>query len=448
MAPATSDNLGFLGDLIDRALKAGADSADAIVADSVALSVSQRLGKPEKLERAESSDVELRVLIGRQAAIVSTSDRREATIAELVDRAISMARSVPEDPYSGLADPEQIASSFPDLDLNDAAEPEAEGMIDYARRAEEAALAVSGVTNSEGAEMSWGRTGISLAASNGFSGAYTRSSRGLSCAVIAGEGTAMEVDYDYTTAVYAEDLDPAEDVGRRAGERAVSRVGGRKVNTNRVPIIFDRRVSSSLLGHLLGAINGAAVARGTSFLIDRLGQPVFAPGITIIDDPFIPRGHRSRPFDGEGLAPRKMSIVDDGVLTSWLLSLRSARQLSLAPTGHAGRGAGSPPSPSPANFHMAAGKTTRSDLIGGVEQGLLVTQMLGSSISMTTGDYSRGASGFWIENGQIAYPVNEVTIAGNLKDMFKAITPADDLELRTGVDAPTLRVDGMTVAGR
>ncbi len=448
MAPHTADNLGFLGDLIDRATKAGADSADAVVSDSVSLSVSQRLGAPEKLERSESSDVELRVFVGRKAAMVSTSDRREASIAELVDRAIAMARSVPDDPYGGLADPDQIAQSYPDLDLNDAAEPNAESMIEYARRAEEAALAVPGVTNSEGAEMSWGRSGTSLAASNGFSGAYTRSTRSLACAVIAGEGTGMEIDHDYTTAVYAEDLRAAEDVGRRAGERAVSRLGARKVDTKRVPIVYDRRVSSSLLGHLIGAINGAAIARGTSFLIDRLGQPVFAPGITIVDDPFVPRGPRSRPFDGEALAPRRMSIIDDGVLTTWLLSLRSARQLSLAPTGHAGRGNGSPPTPAPANLYLAAGSTSREDMIADIDEGLLVTQMLGSSISTTTGDYSRGASGFWIEKGKIAYPVNEVTIAGNLKDMFKAITPADDLIRETGVDAPSLRVDGMTVAGK
>lgn len=448
MARQSTDNLGFLGDLIDSATKAGADSADAIVAESVSLSVSQRLGAPEMLERSESADVELRVFVGRKAAIVSTSDRREATIAELVDRAIAMARSVPEDPYGGLADPDQIAQSYPDLDMNDPAEPDAETMIDHARRVEEAALAVTGVTNSEGAEMSWSRSGISLAASNGFAGSYKRSQCGLSCAVIAGEGTGMEIDHDYTTAVYAEDLRSAEDVGRRAGERAVSRLGARKVDTNRVPIIYDRRVSSSLLGHLIGAINGAAVARGTSFLTDRMGQPVFAPGVTIIDDPFIARGKRSRPFDGEALAPRRMSIIDDGVLTSWLLSLRSARQLSLAPTGHAGRGSGSPPTPAPANFYMAAGSTARDSMIADIDQGFLVTQMLGSSISMTTGDYSRGASGFWIEKGQIAYPVNEVTIAGNLKDMFKAITPADDLDRETGVDAPSLRVDGMTVAGK
>jgi PmbA protein len=447
MASQTSDNLGFLGDLIERAKKAGADAADAVAADTVSLSVSQRLGKPEKLERSESTDVDLRVFVGKRMAIVSTSDRRETSIPDLVERAVSMAKAVPEDPFSGLAEPDQIARDYPDLDLCDSSEPDAQSLIEYARVAEEAALAVDGVTNSEGAEMSWSRRGTTMVASNGFSGAHLRSSRALSAAVIAGEGTGMEIDYDYTSAVYAEDLAPAEEVGRRAGERAVARLHARKVDTKRVPIIYDRRVSSSLLSHLVGAISGAAVARGTSFLMGRLDSAVFAKGITIVDDPFIRRGHRSRPFDGEGLAPRKMLVIDDGRLTTWLLSLRSARQLGLSPTGHAS-GSTFPPLPSPSNFYLQPGSVSREALIGDIEEGLLVTHMMGSSISATTGDYSRGASGFWIEKGQIAFPVNEVTIAGNLKDMYAAMTPADDLEFQTGIDAPTLRVDGMTVAGR
>lgn len=443
-----SSDLDLLSDLISRAKAAGADTADAILADGTSLSLSQRLGRPERLERAEGGDLGLRVFVGRQSAIVSSSDRSKAALAELVERAVAMARAVPEDPFAGLADPGQLARSWEDLDLDDPAEPSAEDLIAAAKEAEETALAISGVTNSEGAEAGWGRTRISLVSGNGFSGSYSRSSRSLSVSVIAGEGVGMETDYDFTSAVYAEDMEDAATVGRRAGERAVARLGARKVASARVPVIYDPRVAGSLLGHLTGAISGPAIARGVSFLKDRMGDALFAPGIEIVDDPHRRRGRRSKPFDGEGIANRRREIVTDGRLTTWLLDLRSARQLGLETTGHAARGTSSPPSPSPTNLFLRPGKDDPKALIGGIGKGLYVTQMMGSAVNGLTGDYSRGATGFWIENGEIAYPVNEVTVAGNLKEMFARLVPASDLVFRTGIDSPTVMIDGMTVAGR
>lgn len=443
-----SSDLDLLSDLISRAKAAGADTADAILADGTSLSLSQRLGRPERLERAEGGDLGLRVFVGRQSAIVSSSDRSQAALAELVERAVAMARAVPEDPFAGLADPGQLARSWEDLDLDDPAEPSAEDLIAAAKEAEETALAISGVTNSEGAEAAWGRTQISLVSGNGFSGSYSRSSRSLSVSVIAGEGVGMETDYDFTSAVYAEDMEDAATIGRRAGERAVARLGARKVASAKVPVIYDPRVAGSLLGHLTGAISGPAIARGVSFLKDRMGDALFAPGISIVDDPHRRRGRRSKPFDGEGIANRRREIVADGRLSTWFLDLRSARQLGLETTGHAARGTSSPPSPSPTNLYLQPGKDDPKALIGGIEKGLYVTQMMGSAVNGLTGDYSRGATGFWIENGEIAYPVNEVTVAGNLKEMFARLVPASDLVFRTGIDSPTVMIDGMTVAGR
>lgn len=450
MAPVpsgTAPSLDLLEDLLRKAKAAGADAAEALAFDSVHLSLSQRLGKPEKLERAESGDLGLRVLIGRNQAIVSSTDRKPEALDELVARAVAMARLVPEDPFCGLADPAQITTAVPGLDIDDPTEPSSEDLIAQARIAEEAALAVDGVTNSEGAEGSWSRSGVAMVASNGFSGSYHVSRRSLSVAVLAGSGTGMERDYEFTLAVYADDLMSADVVGRGAGERAVKRLNPRKVASCKVPVVFDPRVSKSLLSHLAQAIKGPSIARGTSFLKDRLGQAIFAPGIEIIDDPFIRRGLRSRPFDGEGLPMSRRKIVDDGVLTTWLLDLRSARQLGLAPTGHAGRGTSSPPSPMPSNFFLSPGPRSPQDLIGAIDQGFYVTEMMGSGVNGVTGDYSRGAVGFWIENGRIAYPVSEVTLAGNLKEMYLALEPANDLTLRYGIDAPTVRVDGMTLAG-
>lgn len=444
---ADTDARNLLSDLIARTTAAGADAADAILVESTSLSLSQRLRQPERLERSESTDLGLRVFVGRRMAIASTADLRPAALDELVERALAMARAVPEDPCCGLAPPELLATDWPDLDLFDPGEPSADALVARAREAEGAALDVSGITNSDGAEAGWSRMMVTLAGTNGFSGRYGRTGNQLSVAVIAGNSGQMEVDYDFTAAVHEADLEAAELVGRRAGERAVRRLGGRKIATARMPVVFEPRLSNSLLRHLAGAISGPAIARGTSFLKDRLDTAIFAPEVTIIDEPRLPRGLRSRPFDGEGVASHRQAIVAGGTLTRWLLDLRSARQLGLESTGHATRGTSSPPSPAPSNLFLEPGSRSPKDLMADIDAGFYVTALMGMGVNQVTGDYSRGASGFRIEQGEIGLPVSEVTIAGNLLDMFRTLVPADDLVLKTGIDAPTVRIDGMTVAG-
>ena len=439
--------LELLDDLIRKARARGADAADALLVNSASLSHAQRLGKIEKLEREESSDLGLRVLIGKKQAIVSSTDHSGQALDELVERAIAMARTVPEDPYCGLAEPDQLSRKTPELDIADATVPTQKSLTERARACEEAALAVAGVTNSEGAEASWGRSEVALAASNGFAGSYAVSHQGVAASVIAGEGTAMESDYDYTSAVYGADLEDAAAVGKRAGERAVRRLNSRKVPTAQVPVVYDPRVAGGLLRHLIGAISGPSVARGTSFLKDRLGEAVFHSGITIVDDPHRRRGLRSKPFDGEGVANERRDIVADGTLTTWLMDLASARQLGLATTGHASRGTSGPPGPSPTNVYLEPGAVDPTALIADIKIGFYVTSLMGMGVNGVTGDYSRGASGFWIENGEITYPVSELTVAGNLKDIYRNLTPADDLTFRFGVDSPTVRIEAMTVAG-
>ncbi|OAN48078.1 modulator protein [Paramagnetospirillum marisnigri] len=447
--PTSPSPLDLLGDLVAKARKAGAEAADAVLIDSVSLSVGMRLGELERLERAEAGDVGLRVLMGKRQAFVSSSDRSPKALDELVERCVAMARIVPEDPWCGLADPSQLATGLPDLDVCDPSEPSADCLIDMVRRGEDAARAVSGVTNSDGSEAGWGRSGVAIVGSNGQSFSYGVTSSSLSVSVLAGGGNqGMERDHDYTSAVYLSDLRPPEDVGHEAGRRAVHRLGGRKVATRSVPVVLDPRVARGLLSSLAGAINGAAIARGTSFLKDRLGQPVFAKGVRVVDDPHRPRGLRSRPCDGEGLATMRRAIIEDGVLTTWLMDLRSARQLGLASTGHASRSTGSPPSPSASNFYLEAGVVTPAEMIHDIPDGFYITDLFGQGVNGVTGDYSRGAAGFWISGGEIAFPVSEVTVAGNLKDMFLNLTPASDLELRHGLDSPTVRIDGLTVAGR
>jgi PmbA protein len=444
-----SDTLALLDRLVSKAKAAGADAADAVLIDSISVSVGWRLGKLERLERSEGGDVGLRVLLGKRQAMVSSSDRSASALDELVERAVAMARTVPEDPYAGLADPSELAKEFPDLDTCDAAEPSAEHLLDLCKRAEDSARAVEGVTNSEGADAGWGRSEVVFVASNGFAHSYAVTSGSLSTSVLAGNGsTGMERDYDYTSAVHMADLRAPEDVGHEAGKRAVRRLGARKVKTCQVPVVFDPRVSRGLLGSLSGAINGAGVARGTSFLKDCLGKRVCAPGIRVIDDPHRRRGLRSRPCDGEGVTTRRMAVVEDGVLTTWLLDCRSARQLGMKTTGHASRGTASPPSPSASNLYLEPGPVTVAEMVGDIVSGFYVTDLFGQGVNMVTGDYSRGAAGFWIEGGEIAYPVSEITIASNLRDMLLNMVPANDLVFRYGVDCPTLRVDGMTVAGR
>ena len=446
-AASPPDPLALLDDLISRSLAAGADAADGVMFESASLSVSHRLGKSEGIERAESQDVGLRVFCGKRQAIVSSTDTGRRALAELVERALAMAKAAPEDPYCGLAEAGRLASDFPDLELCDEAEPSPDELALRAAAAEDAARSVPGISNSEGAGAGWSRGKVSLATSAGFAAAYATSQHSTSASVIAGEGNRMERDYDYAVARYIADLTDPETIGRTAGTRAVRRLNPKKASSGQMPVIYDWRVAGGLLNHLASAISGSAVARGTSFLKDSLGQAVFASGVTITDDPRRARGLRSKAFDGEGVATSARHIVEGGVLTTWLLDSRSGRQLDLETTGHAARGASSPPSPSPANLYLAPGAETPEALIGAVDKGFLVTELMGMGVNPVTGDYSRGASGFWIENGEITYPVSEMTVAGNLVEMFAGLTPANDLVLRHGIDAPTVRIDGMTVAG-
>ncbi|MGG5811327.1 TldD/PmbA family protein [Falsiroseomonas sp. CW058] len=441
------NELNTLSDLVAAAKRAGADAADALHVANASLSVSRRLGRIEQLERAEGVDLGLRVFVAGRQAIVSTTDPDPKGFAQLAERAVAMARVVPEDPHGGLADRLDPLRDAAPLDLDDGQEPAAEALIARAAAAEDAALAVKGVTNSEGADASWGRVRIALVTSAGFAGAYSRSSHSLSCTALAGSGTAMERDYEWSSVVHLADLDDAATIGRKAAEKAVARLNPVRARTARIPVVFDPRVSASLLGHLAGAINGAAVARGTSFLRDSLGQQVLAKGLTVRDDPTRRRGLRSRPFDGEGMAGTPRAIVEDGVLTSWILDWRSARQLGLQSTGHASRGTGGPPGPAPTNLWLEPGALTPAQLMADIAEGLYVTDLIGMGVNGVTGDYSRGAAGFMIRGGALAEPVSEITIAGNLKDMFLHLTPADDLVFRRGSDAPTIRLEGLTLAG-
>ncbi len=433
--------------LVKAAKTAGADTADAVAVRGVSVSVEVREGAVEESTRAEGDDVGLRVFVGRRQAVVSTNDIK-ADAAELAQRAVAMAKVAPEDAYAGLADQDRLTRAIPDLDLIDPDLPTVAVLEQRARGAETAARAVTGVTKSGGASASAGISGLVLVTSHGFHGAYLSSSQSVSVEAIAGEGTAMERDYDYSYVIHGSDLEDPAKVGRTAGERAVKRLNPRKVATKKVPIVFDRRISGSLIGHLSSAINGSAVARKTSFLRDKLGQRLFKPGIRIVDDPLRKRGLRSRPFDAEGVAVKPLAVIDDGVLTSWFLDSATARELKLTTTGHAQRGVSSSPSPGASNLHLAAGKDTPEALIADIAEGFYVTDLIGMGVNQVTGDYSRGASGFWIENGKLGYPVSEVTIAGNLVDMFAALTPANDLEFRYGTNAPTVRLEGLTVAGR
>ncbi len=443
----TANDLNLLSDLVGKAKRAGAEAADAILFESASLEVSYRLGAREDLERSESKDLGLRIFLGQKQAIVSSTDISPASLEELLQRGLAMASAMPDDPYCGLADTDRLCKEIPDLDLDDGEEPTPEALYEMAAEAEAAALAVDGVSNSESAGASWGSSRIALFTSNGFSGGYATSSHSLFASVIAGEGTGMERDYDFTSARHAADLAGAAAIGTAAGERAVRRLNPRKVESQQSPVIFDPRVSHSMLGHFTGAVSGMSVARGTSFLRDSLGKKVFADGITIVDDPHRPRGLASKPFDGEGVENREWLLANNGELATWIMDSASARQLGLATTGHASRGTSGPPSPSTTNLYMRPGACSRDDLLAGVASGLYVSELIGFGVNGVTGDYSRGASGFWIENGVLTHPVSELTIAGNLKDMFLNITPADDLTFRYGSNAPTLRIDGLMVAG-
>ncbi|HWM46539.1 MAG TPA: TldD/PmbA family protein [Xanthobacteraceae bacterium] len=432
--------------LVAAARRAGADAADAIATRGMSTSIEVRDGTVEESERSEGDSLGLRVLVGQKQAVVSTSDVA-ADVDALATRAVAMARVAPADKYAGLADPQLLARTIPDLDLLDPELPAVARLEEMARAAEAAALAVPGVSKSGGASASAGIGGVVLVTSTGFSQAYLGSQHGISMQAIAGEGTGMERDYDYSSAIHGADLEAPETIGRSAGERAVKRLNPRKVTTRKVPVVYDPRVAGSLVGHLASAINGAAIARGTSFLKDKLGANVFADGIVIVDDPLRRRGLRSRPFDAEGVAGQTRALIDGGRLTTWILDCATARELGMTTTGHAQRGVSSTPSPGATNLHMAAGTLAPKELIADIAEGFYVTDLIGMGANIVTGDYSRGAAGFWIERGEITYPVSEVTIAGRLPDMFRALTPANDLTFRYGTNAPTVRIEGMTVAG-
>ena len=443
----TPDPQATLQNLIGAARKAGADAADGLFVQSLSASVSWRLGKIEEVERAESWDCGLRVFLGNRIAFVSSTDLSARALAELPERAVAMAKLAPKDKYACLAPHEWLAREFPALDTEDPREPSAEVLTERAKSIEGAAMSVAGISNSEGGGASFSRSSIALATSEGFFGHYAATSHSIGVAVLAGEGTGMERDYDSATARHADDLESPDTVGRRAGERTVARLNSRTAKSQAVPVIYDPRVASGLVGHFAGAISGASIARGVSFLKDRLQTAVFGPSISIVDDPHRRRGLRSKPFDGEGVRNRRMMLIENGLLKTWLLDCASGKQLGLASTGHAARGTGGPPSPSSTNLYMEPGTLSPDELIADIAEGFYVTELMGMGVNGVTGDYSRGAAGFWIEKGKRAWPVSGVTIAGNLKDMFLRITPANDLEFRYGTNAPTLRVEGMTVAG-
>ena len=440
---------GLLHDLVASALKAGADAAEAVGAERRSLSVSVRLGELEEVEREESRDLSLRVFIGTQQAVVSGSDLSAEARAKLVDRAVAMARLAPEDPYCGLAPQDRLAKGpGPALDLYDSTEPSPEALERQAREAEDAARAIDGVSNSDGGSGGWSAAAWRHVTSAGFEGGHQASSFSISASAIAGEGAGMERGGEGRHTRHLEDLPSAQSIGTEAGRRAVGRLGARKIDSRTAPVIFENRLASSILGPFVGAIAGPSVARGVSFLKDKLGKPIFADGISILDEPHRVRGLGSAPFDDEGVTTVERAIIDKGVLTTWLHNTASAKQLGMETTGHASRGGASPPGAGPHNFTLLPGALTLEDMMRDVREGLLITSMFGPSLNGNTGDWSAGVSGFWFEGGQIAYPVTEITVAGNLIDIYARLIPAGDLELRGASNSPSLLVDALAIAGR
>ena len=433
--------------LIERATAAGATAADALYIGSSSSSVEVRLGELDSVSRSEGEQVGLRLFVGQRSATAASSDLSDHALAVLVERCLAMAKEAPEDPYAGLAPTELLQRGpLPDLDSEGDREPDPTELRARALEAETAALAVSGVTNSSGAGASASASTIALATSGGFSGAYRSTGHGCSASVIAGEGATMQRDHAWHSAHHLSDLDSAEEIGRKAGTRAVARLNPARLKPGKYPVLFDPRVSTTLLGHFSGAISGSAVARKTSFLQDKLGQAVFAPGVAVIDDPLSARGLRSRPFDGEGVHVSRQELVSDGVLNSWIAESASARQLGIEPTGHAARGVGGAPGASPSNLYLAPGQRSREELLAAFPEAVLIIELIGQGVNGVTGDYSRGAVGFVVRNGEIAEPVCEITVASNLIDMFATLEPASDLEFRRGIDAPTVLIPEMTIA--
>lgn len=442
-----NDTLNILNDLVAKAKKMGADAVDSVAVDATSTGVSWRDGKLEDVEGNEGSDIGLRVMIGKNQAIVSSSDRRPAALNDLVTRAMEMARAVPEDPYCGLADPDCLfKGALPDLELYDDTHVSADALAKMASIMEDAMYSIDGVTNSAGGGASSGSWSMAMATSDGFASHYKGSSFSGSISAIAGEGTGMESDYDFTSARYFSDLDDMAVIGANAGKKAVRRLNPQRIESGEMSVVFDPRVANSLLGHFAGAINGSSIARGTSFLKDAMDTNIFSNDVTIIDDPLMVRGLKSRPFDGEGVSATRQSLVENGLLKQWVLNSATARQLGLATTGHASRGTSSPPGIGTSNLYIAAGALSPDALMADIKDGVYITELIGMGVNGVTGDYSRGAAGFIIKNGKILTPVNEITIASNLKEMFKRMIVADDLEFKYGTNSPTLRIDGMMVA--
>jgi len=436
--------------LLDAARTAGADHADAMAVEGASLSIDVRGGRLEQAERSEGTDIGLRVLIGQRSATVSASDIKPSTLATMAERAVAMAREAPEDKWIGLADPDQLARDWDAdaLEMADPApEPSPEALEDDARRAEAAALAIAGISQIDAASAAYGARRIHLAATNGFSGGYARSSRSVSCVAIAGSGTGMERDYDGDSRIFQSDLRSPEEIGARAAERTLARMNARRPRTGSYPVLYDERISGSLISHLLSAVNGSAVARGASWLRDAMDSPVLPDGLSLIEDPHRPRAMGSRPFDAEGLPTARRALVEDGVLKGWTMDLATARKLGLESSANAARSAGSGPSPSAWNVALTQGDRNREELIREMGTGLVVTSMIGATINPNTGDYSRGAAGYWVENGEIAYPVSGVTVAGNLRDMLRRIVPANDARPWLSHVVPSLLVEGLTLAG-
>ncbi len=447
-----NDNKNILSQLLETAKICGVHAADAVLFETTNISISQRMGNPEGIERSENSAIGLRVFVKQKngeigQANVSATDMGSASLLELAERAVAMAKLAPADSDAVLASAELFPKTILDLDMLDADEPTPAWLLEQCAIAEDTARSITGITNSEGADSSYSRSRIYLATSNGFLNSYDNSYFSTSVSVLAGEGTTMERDYDFTSARHRSDLKSPKEIGLSAANRAIKRLNPRKVASCQVPVVFDPRVSKSLLSVLTSSISGSSIARGASFLKDSLNSQIFTKNIRIIDDPHIPRGFSSKPFDMEAVANKKMSLVEDGVLQAWLLDIRTANKLKMQTTGHASRGLASPPSPSSTNVYMENGILSPQELMADIKSGLYLTETFGMGINTITGDYSQGAAGFWIENGVVAYPVSEITIAGNLKNMFMGITPANDLTFRYSTNAPTIRVENMTVAG-
>jgi PmbA protein len=444
----TNDSQGIIEELISKAIKHGADSADAVWVKNKSTSASSRLGKLEQLNNSDEEQLGLRVFIGKKQSIVSSSDCSPKVFNDIIDRSIKMAKTIPEDPYVGIAEPDQLAKTLPEIDIFDPFEVTTDTLINSAITCENTARSVKGITNSEGASASWSESSVCIATSNGFNRSYKSTGGSLSVSVLAGQSnTGMEVDYDYSTAVYWNDLKSPEELGCSAANRAIKRLNAQKIKSGKFPVVYEPRVAKGILGHLIGGINGISASKGTTFLKDKMGKQIFNTNIFIKEEPHRRRGLRSKQCDAEGLENKKRNLIEKGMLKTWLLDLYTARKMNLNPTGHASRNVSSQPSPSITNVYLEKGNSSPEKLISNIKAGLFITDTFGQGVNSVTGNYSRGIAGFWIDNGEITFPINEITVASNLNEMFANLIPANDLELSYGIDSPTIMIENMSVAG-